>query len=170
MKVRLGVVALVALVTVAGCSGSITGTGRTGGSATPPATNATQTDSGTGSVAPLPTAAASSSNSGGGTSAAFCAKLEQAQTKLSDLGTSLSGPNAKDMFDEEAAVFRDLEKSAPAEIKPVIGDLATVIATAAKYLQNPTAGSGLPTALQDLATKLPDDLQKLSAYVAANCS
>lgn len=167
MKVRLLTAALLTLLTVTACSSSTTGKGNPadGGSSTPPTSPGTSVQSGSGSnSAPATT----STSNGGGSSAAFCTKLVQAQTKLGDLSTSISDPSkAKDILNEEAAVFSDLEKNAPSEIAPAVHDLATVIAAAATYLQNP--GSGSPSALQDLSTKLPADIEKLSTYVAANC-
>lgn len=167
MKVRLVTAALLAFVTLTACSSSTTGKGNPadGGNSTPPTSPSTSVQSGSGSnSAPATT----STGGGGSSSAAFCTKLVQAQAKLGDLSTSITDPSkAKDILDEEASVFNDLEKNAPSEIAPAVHDLATVIAAASTYLQNP--GSGSPSALQALSTKLPGDIEKLSTYVAANC-
>lgn len=167
MKVRLGAAALLAFLTLSACSSSTGGkgspfNGATSPSNTSPGTTSQQTD--TGSNTPPGT----TSTGSGATPSQFCTKLEQAQTKLGDISSSMSDPaKAKDVLNEEAAVFTDLAKSAPADIAPAINDLARVIADAAKYVQNP--GSGSTGALQDLSTKLPQDVQKLTTYIAANC-
>jgi hypothetical protein len=169
MKVRFGAAALLAFVTLTACSSSTNGKGLPGdgGNSTPPSDSGAGTTSqqtGTGSANPPGT----TSTGSGATSSEFCTKLEQAQTKLGDIGSSMSDPSkAKDVLKEEAAVFSDLEKSAPSDIKPAIHDLATVMAAAAKYFENP--GSGSTGALQDLTTKLPEDIQMFTTYVAANC-
>jgi hypothetical protein len=150
MKVRLGAAAALAALALTACSSSTSGSGDPFDSTT----------GGAGST--------SSGAGGGGSSATFCSKLEQAQTKLGQISTSMSDPSkAKQVLTEQAALFADLDKSAPAAIKATIHDLATVIRAGADYFANPGAGS--PAALADLATKLPQDIGQLSSYVEANC-
>ncbi|MEO8889245.1 MAG: hypothetical protein ABI429_08160 [Jatrophihabitantaceae bacterium] len=166
MKIRLGATALVAMLALTACSSATNGTGKPfDGGSTSPVTTGSTSQTGTGSSTPPPT----NTDSGtGGTSLAFCTKLKQAETELSTIGTSLADPTkAKDVLSEEATIFGNLAKGAPAEIAPALNDLASVIGAAAAYLKNP--GSGSPGALSGLETKLPDDIQKLTAYIAANC-
>jgi hypothetical protein len=172
MKVRIGAAALLAFLALIACSSSTNGKGspfQGGGSTpaiTPPVTTSSR-GSGSGGVSAFPTTS-DTGGGGGGSSTAFCTKLKQAQTSLGQISSSMSDPSkAKDVLNEEAAIFNSMEKDAPAEIAPALHDLSTVMSAAAKYFENPGAGS--TGALQDLSTKFPDDLQKIGTYVAANC-
>ncbi|WAX55203.1 hypothetical protein M6B22_11605 [Jatrophihabitans cynanchi] len=179
MKLRIAAAAA-ALLAVAGltaCSSSTNGKGglplgqRTNAPVTQPASTSDsgsaaapsgETTAGESSAAP-PTA---TGGSGGG--GEFCIKLQQAQTKLGQIGDAMSDPaSAKSAIDAEAAVFSDLERSAPEEIKPAIHDLATVLKAAGDAFTDP--GAGTAGALSDLIQKLPEDARKIGDYVAANC-
>jgi hypothetical protein len=174
MKIRLGAAALLAALALTACSSSTNGKGGVfnGGPISPVVTapGTTGQQSGT-DVSTPPSTSLTSDDTGSGSGSspsAFCTKLEQAETTLGTIGTSLSDPSkAKDVLNEEAAVFNNLAKDAPSDIAPAIRDLATVISAAANYYANP--GSGSTGALRDLTTKLPEDIQKLSTYAATNC-
>jgi len=172
MKFRIAAAALLVMVGLTGCTSGTNGKGGLpiGQAATVPATQpATPSDSGTTAAPPDETTAApptATSGSGGG--GEFCVKLQEAQTKLGQISDAMSDPaSAKAAIDAEAAVFSDLEQSAPEEIKPAIHDLATVLKAAGDAFTNP--GAGTAGALSDLIQKLPEDAQKIGDYVAANC-
>src|SRR6185437_3761202 len=104
MKVRIGAAALLAFLALTACSSSTNGKGspfQGGGStpvSTPPASTSTQ-GSGFGGSSPGPTSSDTGSSGGGGSSAAFCTKLEQAQTSLGQIGSSMADPSkAKDVL------------------------------------------------------------------------
>jgi hypothetical protein len=173
MKLRIAAAAA-ALLAVAGltaCSSSTNGKGglplgqRTNAPATQPATTG---DSSSAPTTTQTSAAPPTDTAGSGGGGEFCVKLQEAQTKLGQISDAMSDPaSAKAAIDAEAAVFSDLENSAPDEIKPAIHDLASVLKAAGDAFTNP--GAGTSGALSDLIQKLPEDAQKIGDYVAANC-
>lgn len=172
MKLRIAAAVLLTVVGLSACSSSTNGKGGLPlgqGSSAPSSQPTATSDFGSAAATPLPTTAAPPTTSGGsGTGGEFCTKLEEAQTKLGQISDSMSDPaSAKAAIDAEAAVFSDLEKSAPDEIRPAIHDLATILKAAGDAFTNP--GAGTAGALSDLIQKLPADAQKIGDYVAANC-
>jgi hypothetical protein len=163
MKLRACLVAAATALSLAACGSSTSGKG------TLPTQHATDHGTARSSVsAPSSPAALPSATGGGGGNTAFCAKLEQASTKLGNLGADASDPaSLKQTLQQEVAYFKDLESSAPAEIKPAVSDMANVLQSAVQALDNPSSDSA--SALGALAQKLPDDAQKLTSYIAANC-
>ena len=159
MKLRVAVAAVLAALSLAACGSS------TGGKGTLPTLNHSTAKTTPSSLPSATDTATGGTDSG---ASAFCTKLEQASTKLGNLGADASDPaSLKATLQKEVAYFKDLESSAPAEIKPAVSDLASVLESALKALNDPSSGSA--SALTTLAQKLPDDAQKLAAYVAANC-
>jgi hypothetical protein len=171
MKLRIVAAALLAVTGLTACSSSTNGKGGlpVGERTNVPATQSATT--GDTSSAPTTTetsAAPPTDTAGSGSGGEFCVKLQEAQTKLGEISDAMSDPaSAKAAIDAEAAVFSDLENSAPEEIKPAIHDLASVLKAAGDAFTNP--GAGAAGALSDLIQKLPEDAQKIGDYVAANC-
>ena len=172
MKLRIAAAALLTVVGLTACSSSTNGKGGLPlgqGSSAPISQPTATSDFGSAAATPLETTAAPPTATGGsGAGGEFCVKLQEAQTKLGQISDAMSDPaSAKAAIDAEAAVFSDLEQSAPDEIKPAIHDLATVLKAAGDAFTNP--GAGTAGALSDLIQKLPEDAQKIGDYVAANC-
>jgi hypothetical protein len=171
MKLRIAAAALLTVVGLTACSSSTNGKGGLPlghGSSAPISQPTATSDFGSTAATPLETSAAPPTSGASGGGGEFCVKLQEAQTKLGQISDAMSDPaSAKAAIDAEAAVFSDLEQSAPDEIKPAIHDLATVLKAAGDAFTNP--GAGTAGALSDLIQKLPEDAQKIGDYVAANC-
>lgn len=156
MKLRATFSLLAIAAAVSACSSSSSGGGTPAGGAS------------TGGGGTVTSAAASG---GGGSSGDFCANLQNAVTKLSNIGNVAGGGDynaAKTVVEQELTAFQDLANGAPAEVKPTIDDIVTGLQTAAGALADPTHPD--LTKLTALGTKLPADLSKLGTYTRSNCS
>lgn len=111
---------------------------------------------------------------GGGSGAPgdFCANLTQANNKLSTLASTTGATGdftaLKAAIDAEVAAYQELANGAPAEVKPSIDDIVTVLQQAQHALADPTHPD--VTGLQTLATKLPNDLTALANYLGTKCT
>jgi hypothetical protein len=105
------------------------------------------------------------------TSGDFCARLQAAEEKLDSFDDSVGDGDlsqAGKAIAADIAVFQELAQGAPAEVKPALTDIVQVLKGAQGALSNP--GSQNASAFQDLATKLPSDLNAMGNYMANNCS
>jgi hypothetical protein len=106
---------------------------------------------------------------GAGSAAAFCAKLEQASSKFGDLSSSASDPSKlQDALKKTVSYFQELDSAAPSELKPAIDDLVTGMKAAEKALTDPSSADS--STLQNLASKLATDAQKLGDYANEHCT
>jgi hypothetical protein len=171
MNVRIAAAGLMAFLALAACSSSTNGHPAKSNDASLPTSTGPAATTPTDTTSGAPTTAAgtnSGGGGGGGSDAAFCTKLQQAETKLSNLGASASDPSKlKDAITEEVAFFKDLENGAPSEVASAIHDLRTALEQVGVYFEHPSSNS--TSALQALSTKLPADAQKIATYVTAHC-
>jgi hypothetical protein len=169
MGVRLGAVTLIASLGVAGLVACGGGGGDGGGSSTAPVTTAPV------STAPLTGAASGStgpagpSGASGGSAAAFCTKLQQAAVKLGDLGSAVTDMSKlKTALQDTVSYFEELDGSAPSELKPAIEDMVSGMKAAQRALADPSSADA--SALQQLATKISTDVNKLASYTNEHCA
>ena len=110
---------------------------------------------------------ASSGGTGGGSAAAFCADLQSLPAKMQEITAKAGDPSAlKTILGGEAAYLAKLKADAPSTIASVIADLESMFTEAQTAL---SGASPDVSKLQALATKLPEDAQKLQEYATANC-
>lgn len=109
------------------------------------------------------------SNSLAAVPAAFCAKLEAAQSRLADLSANASNPNdVKAILEQQIAAFKGLADGAPGDVKPAIEDLVKVMTAAKTAFADPSHVD--PSALQGLSANLPKDAQTIGEYVGTKCA
>src|SRR3954470_21182536 len=161
MKLRAAVSVLALIAAVSACSSSGKSGGASVGDSVVPTTGGSV---GVGASTPA-------GPGGTGSSGDFCADLTQAQTKLSGLGSAASGGDfnaLKAAIDQEITAFQDLGNGAPAEVKPSIDDIVSVLQQAEGAFSNPASPD--LAKLQALSTKLPSDLTALTTYVSTKCT
>lgn len=89
-------------------------------------------------------------------------KIVEAQTKL------YSGSGAADVISTLVESLQSLKDGAPSDVRAALDDLSSAFEKARSELSAPTdAGKA---ELQELASKLSSDGQKISAYVVSRCT
>ena len=164
MRVLVVAVSVAAVVAVAACSSSGAGSGS---SSTGTPSSSRSAPASTPSMSPA-NPPGSSSAGRSASDAAFCASVAKLGQQFSALTADASDPaGLKKVLDTEAAFLAKLNAQAPAEIHPAVADLATALNQAKAALDNPSKPD--VAKLQALATKLPQDAQKLETWAATHC-
>lgn len=175
MRFRVVAVTAVALASLAACSSS--GGDSDGGSTDSAPSSVVNTDAagngGESSSAGVENGGATDAGDNGdgdnGTAAAFCTKLKQAPSKLGDLSSASSDPSKlPGVLQKEIDYFTELKDAAPAELNAPLTDMVNLMTAAKKAVENPSSAD--TSALQKLASKLPQDAQKLQDYAMSHCT
>jgi hypothetical protein len=99
-----------------------------------------------------------------------CARYVHTASQISAATRNMFTGTAAD-FDTAAnalkAEFAALKDGAPSDVKTALDDMASAMTDIGKIRANPSASN--QSQLQQLATKLPTDGQKISAYIAGRC-
>lgn len=150
MRLSLGIVALVLAASLSAC-GSSSGAKASDTATTPAATGT-----------PTVTVPAGGSLD--------CAKYVNTASQIAKAEANMFSGSASDFstaLDALKAEFSALKSGAPSDVQAAIDDLTSALADIAKMRANPTTAD--QAHLQALATKLPTDGQKISAYIATSC-
>ncbi len=97
-----------------------------------------------------------------------CEKFEDTAKKITDAQASLySGTGDTEAIDTLEAELSALKDGAPADVRTALTDLSTAFRDAEQILEKPTPEN--TSKLADVAQKLSDDGQKITAYIASEC-
>jgi hypothetical protein len=162
LRVALGVVSVAVMISACGGpsvpQGAASGGGGSASAASSPASGAS--GSAAGDAAPA-----------GASGGDFCARLQAAEDKLDDFNDSVGNGDlagASKVIAADITVFQQLAQGAPAQVQPALSDIVEVLKGAQGTLSNPTDPNAA-MAMQNLATKLPGDLNAMGNYMSDNC-
>ena len=110
----------------------------------------------------------STSSSSTAANAAACARLAQTGTRVARLSTLIRNPaGAKKVVAEDLAAFRHVRPTVPAQVRPAVSDLITVLSKAETAIAHPTRQN--VAAVQAAGATLPHDTAQLASYLKSNC-
>ena len=97
-----------------------------------------------------------------------CEKFDDTAKKITDAQAALySGTGSSEAIDILEAELAALEDGAPADVRTALADLSAAFRDAEEILEKPTPEN--TAKLADVAKKLSDDGQKVTAYITAEC-
>lgn len=97
-----------------------------------------------------------------------CAKFDDTAKKITDAQAALySGTGSTEAIDTLEAELSALKDGAPADVRTALTDLGAAFRDAEEILDKPTPKN--TAKLAELAQKLSDDGQKITAYITAEC-
>lgn len=97
-----------------------------------------------------------------------CARFDDTARKITDAQAALySGTGSAEALDTLEAELSALEEGAPSEIRTALRDMSSAFRDAQEVLERPSPAN--TAKLADLAKKLSDDGQKITAYITSEC-